>query len=360
MSRKIENNTSNKFCLNCQTELHGSYCHKCGQKATPKDMTVKEFILEYLNIAFIWDIHFFKTMGHLLRRPGHLTNEYVSGKFVSYMHPLKLNMFLLFVFITFLLLFHSAEDMSNSVQSLTRNEALYPMIQLDYLSDKQEYLNEIKSSKTDTVQLYAPLRLSESFPEIIGNVDGNVNNASDSMAIWTASVPDCLIKDEYIILHADGYYYFNQEKKSNSIDTGILENVWKQMVELTTDYFLIIILMTAPLLSFVVSLLHRKREKSRFKHFIFSLHYTAFLETLIIFLYILHLISSPSTWIMQWILIAASFIYLAIAVKKVYNTKNWLGAILHSVITNFGYSLILLAIFFSIFMISITIVALQM
>ena len=74
----MDKNTQHKHCLNCNTELQGEYCHVCGQKAINKTLTVKEFVLEYLNIAFIWDSKFTKTIWQLLRRPGHVTKEYVS------------------------------------------------------------------------------------------------------------------------------------------------------------------------------------------------------------------------------------------------------------------------------------------
>lgn len=133
----MENNTSPKYCLNCQTEVHGKYCHVCGQKVTDSSLTVKEFILEYLNIAFIWDTNFLKTIWQVIRRPGHVTNEYVSGKFVSYTHPLKLNMFLLFVFITIFLLFH--KDLGDSIQNITRDEANYALLQIKVLTGQKEY-----------------------------------------------------------------------------------------------------------------------------------------------------------------------------------------------------------------------------
>ena len=93
-----------KQCLNCGTDLQGVYCHKCGQQASNPTPKVWEFILEYMNNAFIWDTKCFLTIWNLVRRPGFLTNEFNAGKFVSYENPLKLNMFFLFVFVTIFLL----------------------------------------------------------------------------------------------------------------------------------------------------------------------------------------------------------------------------------------------------------------
>ncbi len=340
--------TTHKYCLNCNTELQGKYCHVCGQKATQEKPTLKEFIHEYLNIAFVWDKYLIKTLKALICKPGHLTNEYMSGKFVSYMHPLKLNMFLLFIFITFFLLFHNADDMGNSIKTLTRD----PLVQLQLLRNNQEYNEKMQSSRKDTIRLYVNLNVSERYPEIVSIIDAVNINESDSLAIWTATVPHQLIEDGIILPHKDGYYEFNANDHKFDNGTHILEGVWVQMVELTTDFFPLIILLTAPFLSLLIRLLHRRGNHSHFKHFIFSLHYTAFLELIILMLYILHLIASPPSWLMQGIIITSSFTYLTFAFRKVYETKHWAGAVSKSILTNMGYATILMILFFSLFIIA--------
>lgn len=358
MSKEVIENKI--LCLNCQTELQGEYCHVCGQKATQRKPTVKEFILEYLNIAFVWDTHFLKTLWQLLRRPGHLTNEYVSGKFVSYTHPLKLNMFLLFVFITLFVLFRSAEDMGNSIQDVTRNDVVYPMLQIDRMSTDAEYADLMLASKRDTVELYAPLLLPVTYPDFIGSVDEINSFNEDSIAVWTASVPHNLIEDGAVILHEDGYYRFNTEFRRDLVGVQIMESIWEQMTKMITNYFPILILLTAPLLSFVVRMVQRKSRHTQFGHFIFSLHYIALLEIIIIVLYLLHLTVSPPGWVNQWFLVLGSFIYLTIAIRRVYETKRWIGAVFQTVLINIAYWFILMTIFIMICMISVVAVAIQM
>ena len=352
------NKTSHKYCLNCKTELHGKYCHVCGQKATYEKLTIKEFILEYLNIAFVWDTHLIKTLWKLISKPGFLTKEYISGKFIAYMHPLKLNMFLLFVFVTFLLLFNSTEDMGNSIKNLTRNEIIQPVLQISLQMENAEYAMQVESSPRDTIQLYAPLLVFESLSGIITGFD--IDSADpDSTAVWIASVPRYLIEDKALILNEDGNYQFNPEYNTEASQTEILEKVWAKVVVLATKYFPLIILLTAPLLAFLIGILHRKSKHSMFKHFIFSLHYTAFLEMVIILLYILHQIASPPSWIMQSIIIFGSCIYLVFAFRKVYETRNWMKAVFKSILTNIGYGIILMLLFFIICIIAIAIIAWQ-
>lgn len=323
-------------------------------------MTVKEFILEYLNIAFIWDAHFLKTTWKLLSKPGQLTNEYVSGKYVSYTHPLKLNMFLLFVFITFFLLFHNAEELGNSVQNFTRDDVHYPMIQIQLLATDEEYAVKLESSPIDTVQLFAPLILSDSYPDILVNLDPNNMASRDSIVVWTAALPHVLIEDKIIVPDAHGCYYFSEEDTSGSEFLRQLELVCKQMVTMTTRYFPIIILLTVPFLTLLFRIVCLRGKHSHFKHFVFSLHYTAFLEVLILALYIAYLVASPPAAVMQSVMLIGSCIYLTIAIRRAYETKGWLRAFCMSLFTNAGYALILILLFITIILISTVIVALKM
>lgn len=129
-------------CLNCGAELKGKYCHVCGQEATSQTPSVLAFIVEYLNHAFIWDSNFVPTLWNLIRRPGYLTNEFLKGKFVSHEHPLKLNMFLLFVFVTLFALFATQEKLNDSAEALTHHELEFPDIQMTLLKSDTGYIKK--------------------------------------------------------------------------------------------------------------------------------------------------------------------------------------------------------------------------
>ena len=49
-------------CLNCGTKLIGEYCHNCGQHITNHTMTVKRFIMDYIDNTYLWDTQQFKTI----------------------------------------------------------------------------------------------------------------------------------------------------------------------------------------------------------------------------------------------------------------------------------------------------------
>ena len=342
-------------CLNCQTELQGKFCHVCGQPATSAKPTIKAFLIEYVNNAFMWDHRFVKTLTTLVRRPGFLTTEFLSGKFISYMHPLKMNMFLLFAFLTLFLLFSNKDKMNN----LTVSRLVYPALQMQVLTDDPEMADRLSESGRDTVHLFAPMVLAEKYPDIISLVETIEDTGGEDLDKWVAVIPSMLIEDGY--LHqVDGYYVFNQEQEAAKDDMQLYHDIWDQIVHLVSNYFPIIFLLTVPFLSASLSLVNRRSRTSRFDHFIFALHYTAFLEMLIIFIYLLYLITGISIGVLEWILLVGSLVYLTLAFRQVYNTKNWFVGITKAILTNIIYCMICFAIMLAVLIFACVIVAFSM
>lgn len=345
-----------KHCLNCGTELKGKYCHRCGQKAVKKTPSIGSFIHEYLDHAIKWDHQFFSTFWTLIRRPGHLTNEYNAGKFVSQEHPLKLNMFLLLIFVTMFVFFASGKKINDSVYGLLNDEHVYSSLQLDMVIDDTAYSNKIKESPRDTIRLQAPLLFSEEFPHLVGHVETiEDNNDDDLLDKWVAVVPRVFIEDELLIIDDSGYYRFNKEAKIEGMGASLIISLWEMMGDITSHYFPILLLLTTPFLSCSIALIHRRRKIPRINHFVFALHYTAFLEFLMIFIYILYLTNIPSMFFLENMLMIYAFLYMTIAYHRVY-ASSWVKSAIKSLMTGIIYLTILIFIFVIIFFIACTIV----
>lgn len=344
-------------CLNCGTELQGHFCHVCGQGAVKKTPTVAAFIIEYINNAFIWDPKFFSTIWTLIRRPGHLTNEFLSGKFISQEHPLKLNMFLLFVFITLFVFFSSAEKMTDSVYSMTHDERVLSGIQIESLVGDEEYVKKMEESPRDTVLLSAPLFLAQNYPQFIHSLEVQEDSNGQGLDRWVAVLPRVLIEDKILVRDEEGSYRFNEESKVATSMLDMVNSLSAEMVRIASKYFPILLLLTTPFLSMSLRLVQRKSHLPRIHHYIFALHYTAFLEVLILGIYILHLTVAPSMNLLKWVLIVGSCLYLTIAFRRVYATKSWWRAIVKSLLTCLIYFFILLLIFIGIFIAACFIIA---
>lgn len=347
-----------KRCLNCGADLHGVYCHKCGQQASNPTPKVWEFILEYMNNAFIWDQKCFQTIWHLIRRPGFLTNEFNAGKFVSYEHPLKLNMFFLFVFVTLFLLFSDMQKADESFDNITKNELVRPYLSLNSLCDNEDYFAKMKESEKDTLLLALPLAYAQEFSEIITPVRSLTANNGERLDTLVATVPRVLLEDG-VVIRGDSDVYFFSEKNDivdKHLELDMISNMWRKLLDILTQYFPLIFLLTSPLLALAVRLLHLKRKSPFISFFIFALHYTAFIELLLLFIYILYLTIQPDFDILQWIVSLASWLYLSIAVRRVYDENSWIMSVVKALLISFVYLMICFVALFVVFVISVIVV----
>ena len=78
-----------KLCKNCNSELVGLYCSECGQKNI-ENFTFSELVKDFFDNIFSLDSRLFQTLKFLIIRPGFLTNEYWSGKRITYLPPFRL------------------------------------------------------------------------------------------------------------------------------------------------------------------------------------------------------------------------------------------------------------------------------
>lgn len=82
-----------KICLNCNAELHGRYCHVCGQENIEPKETVWGLITHFFYDITHFDGKFFSTTRYLITRPGFLPKEYIEGRRARYLHPIRMYVF---------------------------------------------------------------------------------------------------------------------------------------------------------------------------------------------------------------------------------------------------------------------------
>jgi len=99
-------------CLNCGTPTPGNFCPACGQANDNLHVSTWRLVGEFLADYFTADLKFFKSLLPLLVRPGFLTREYMAGRRVRYITPLRLYLFVSFVYF-FLLPFYSGNLLVN-------------------------------------------------------------------------------------------------------------------------------------------------------------------------------------------------------------------------------------------------------
>ncbi|MFD2134068.1 DUF3667 domain-containing protein [Novosphingobium resinovorum] len=104
-AERHDGHTHEADCLNCGTHLAGSHCHACGQ-AAHVHRSLGAFFHDLLHGVFHFEGKIWRTVPLLAWRPGRLTREYVDGRRASYVSPIAL--FLFCVFLMFAV-FHATE-----------------------------------------------------------------------------------------------------------------------------------------------------------------------------------------------------------------------------------------------------------
>src|SRR5438876_3960995 len=77
-------------CEDCGIELQGHWCAQCGQGAVDYRRSFRHVVADVLESFLNWDSKFFTTIALLILKPWRLTNEFLSGKRVRYVNPLRL------------------------------------------------------------------------------------------------------------------------------------------------------------------------------------------------------------------------------------------------------------------------------
>jgi hypothetical protein len=94
-------------CPNCDTSIAGAFCQGCGQPAHLHVPSAREFLHEFIAHYVALEGKLWKSVALLLFRPGRLTRDYIEGKRVRYVEPLRL-------YLTFSIIFFAIFKLSGN------------------------------------------------------------------------------------------------------------------------------------------------------------------------------------------------------------------------------------------------------
>jgi hypothetical protein len=92
-------------CPNCFAEIAGNFCHQCSQETTLHPPSTREFLHEFIGHYVALEGKLWKSLWLLMLKPGRLTLEYIQGRRVRYVQPLRL-------YLTFSLIFFAVLKLS--------------------------------------------------------------------------------------------------------------------------------------------------------------------------------------------------------------------------------------------------------
>lgn len=247
-------------CLNCGAKLHGKYCHDCGQKNTEINVPFKELFHEFLWDELRIDSRFFHTLGPLIFKPGFLTADYVAGKRMRYVPPLRT--YAVISFLLFLLL---------------------------ALAGKHSHLEEANEDQPVGTEI----KVAESTPAIIGN---EPVDTTDFDHRFTRMVEEGI-----------------QRGSRNP----------ELFVETLIERFAQGMFLLMPLFALLLKLLYIRSGRYYMHHLIFSIHFHAFVFLMILLITTTRFLHVPilSQWLSLLILTIPLYLYMSM--RRFYRQEFW-------------------------------------
>ena len=138
--------THETACLNCGAPLAGPYCHECGQHAHVH-RTIGAFFHDFAHGVLHFEGKIFRTLPLLVWRPGELTRRYIDGQRATFVSPIAL--FLFCVFLTFAVM-----GLTGGLESMAK-QASQNDVQSE-ISDAKERVSDLQEKRADAAAAGRP------------------------------------------------------------------------------------------------------------------------------------------------------------------------------------------------------------
>jgi hypothetical protein len=266
-----------KTCLNCRYVVENRFCPNCGQENTDTRKTFIQLFVHFFEDLTHYENSFWKTIRNLIFKPSSLTKEYLSGKRMSYLAPIRLYIFISFV--TFFLISVIPNDSSDEeLIDVNQNAAKEQVISTDSIKLSQDNLQKKQWIANMEKKGFIDKKAADSLQMAVIEREKQ-DDGSDYMNFGYRSVEhlDSIQKfgkaDEKL---TDFEYWFN--KKILLVKKGkTKEEVYDKLMESFTRNIPKALFIYMPLFAFVLWLFQNKKRWYYFDHGIFTLHYFSFL-----------------------------------------------------------------------------------
>ena len=244
-----------KTCLNCNHVVDLRFCPNCGQENTDTRKTFHHLFIHFFEDLTHYENAFWKTIRNLLFKPASLTKEYLSGKRLSYLAPVRLYIFISFITFFLIAIFPNDEEPDTRSEKVKQQEQEAARKKADSLIAKHPILKNADNREINYNFGYSSIAEMDSIRKISPN---KINN----IVYWmnTKIIP---LTDKYT----------NEE-------------IQEKLIEKAEANFPKTLFLYMPLFAFVLWLFHGKKRWYYFDHGIFTLHYFSFILLLVLILFL--------------------------------------------------------------------------
>lgn len=276
-----------KTCLNCNHVVEKRFCPNCGQENVTTRKTFYLLFVHFFEDLTHYENAFWKTIKNLLIKPSSLTKEYLSGKRMSYLAPIRLYIFLSFVTFFTIAITSSEEDdlinykkegKSTPLSEIEIRKEIEKELSPFYKMERKGLVEKkfIDSLRTTLIEARRKNKDKDSGFFILGynsmkQLDSTLNSKKKTFYEWEYN----LIKKSILI---------NEKYTNEEIQEKLGDNMFRNFPKVLFLYM--------PIFAFLLWLFHNKKKWYYFDHGIFTLHYFSFLLLIFLLIYMLTLFSN--------------------------------------------------------------------
>jgi hypothetical protein len=336
--RRKTQRTPITHCENCGAQLHGHWCAQCGQPAIDYRRSFRHVIVDLLDEFLNWDSKFFATIGLLVIRPWKLTNQFLAGHRVRYVHPLRLYL------LASILFFFAVNYWGKSIHLQPGKLTSENRAEIEAALEKQNLTPEQRT------KVERALDMANMSPEVAAIMAAKRKDTTpEETAIPQAS------KQTATPLIGSSPAFFQSGNPSTPFEKWIETRAKEKIGEHGTNLQLFaktlisnlpyMMLCCIPLFALVLKILYIRRKIFYIDHLIYALHIHSFayLATILIILATIGLTSVASGasvgWIIAllWITFAAQIL---LSIRRVYR-QGWFISIFKFLFGGFVYLIVL-------------------
>ncbi|HEX9946117.1 MAG TPA: DUF3667 domain-containing protein [Allosphingosinicella sp.] len=144
-------------CLNCGTALIGPHCHRCGQ-AGHVHRTLTAFWHDLAHSVLHFDGKLWRTLPLLAWRPGELTRRYVAGQRASFVSPMALFLFSVFLMFAVFSTIGGPVGPGSSVADTQTHAEKRAEARRAFAAERSKSLQALKDLKAERARLSAGSR----------------------------------------------------------------------------------------------------------------------------------------------------------------------------------------------------------
>ena len=341
-----------KDCLNCGTTIHGRFCHVCGQENLEPKESFWHLVTHFFFDITHFDGKFFTTLKDLLFKPGYLTKQYMSGRRVSYLHPIRMYVFTSAIFfLVFFALNAGSESFKFTGDGYVTGE------QRDSLLT--EFSREIEKDPGNA-QLNALVKeLRDTSQVVKWNDVVRTGRGFTVMSPWGGNYKSFAEYDS--VQHSrpspqrDGFIKRLWNKRALQLNekySNNAQNAAKKFNDSMLHQLPYLLFVSLPFFALILKLLYLRRRQFYYAdHGIFSVHHYILSFILLLFVFLwkeLHEVTGWGIWnFVVTITVIAWPVYLFVAMKRFYG-QGYGKTFLKFVLLNF-MGLIVIAILFIFF-----------